>query len=441
MSDDKEQHIPTEEDTPSNETNALQSKVDGITKQLSKIQLIRNLFGGKEEKSLDDFKFWNTQPVVKPGDKNGSYGPIEADTPHEEIQKDPYSLPDDFEWCIMDVISEEGCKEVYTLLCENYVEDSEAMFRFDYSADFLRWALMPPGWKSEWHIGVRVKSNKKLVAFISGIPSTIKVAKKSQNLVEINFLCVHKKLRSKRLAPVLIKEVTRRVNLEGIFQALYTAGVYLPTPFTTCRYQHRPLNPKKLVDVGFSSLPRNLTMARQIRLLKVPNEPTLNLRPLREEDIPRVTTLLNDYNRKSTVTQLFTEEEAKYWLMPVKNVIYSYVAEDPGSKKITDFISFYSLPSSIIGNAKYSHINAAYLFYYFPKGLGSVTERIITLLRDALTMAKIEGFDVFNCLDMAQNGVFLEDLKFGKGDGNLNYYFYNYRSPTIDHTKMNLVLL
>jgi hypothetical protein len=36
--------------------------------------------------------------------------------------------------------------------------------------------------------------------------------------VEINFLCVHKKLRSKRLAPVLIKEVTRRVNLQGIFQ-------------------------------------------------------------------------------------------------------------------------------------------------------------------------------------------------------------------------------
>ena len=27
-------------------------------------------------------------------------------------------------------------------------------------------------------------------------------------MVEINFLCVHKKLRSKRVAPVLIKEAT-----------------------------------------------------------------------------------------------------------------------------------------------------------------------------------------------------------------------------------------
>ena len=43
---------------------------------------------------------------------------------------------------------------------------------------------------------------------------------KKKNLVEINFLCVHKKLRAKRLAPVLIREITRRVNITGIFQVL-----------------------------------------------------------------------------------------------------------------------------------------------------------------------------------------------------------------------------
>ncbi len=37
-------------------------------------------------------------------------------------------------------------------------------------------------------------------------------------LCEINYLCIHKKGRSKGLAPVLIKEVTRRVNLKGIWQ-------------------------------------------------------------------------------------------------------------------------------------------------------------------------------------------------------------------------------
>lgn len=69
-------------------------------------------------------------------------------------------------------------------------------------------------------------------------------------MVEINFLCVHKKLRSKRVAPVLIREITRRVNLTGIFQAVYTAGIVLPKPVSTCTYWHRSLNPKKLIEVS-----------------------------------------------------------------------------------------------------------------------------------------------------------------------------------------------
>jgi glycylpeptide N-tetradecanoyltransferase len=55
-------------------------------------------------------------------------------------------------------------------------------------------------------------------------------------MAEINFLCVHKKLREKRLAPVLIMEVTRKVNLENIWQAVYTAGRVLPKPVASCRY-------------------------------------------------------------------------------------------------------------------------------------------------------------------------------------------------------------
>lgn len=34
--------------------------------------------------------------------------------------------------------------QVYQLLTHNYVEDDDAMFRFDYSKEFLKWALQPP---------------------------------------------------------------------------------------------------------------------------------------------------------------------------------------------------------------------------------------------------------------------------------------------------------
>jgi len=83
------------------------------------------------------------------------------------------------------------------------------MFRFDYSASFLRWcgaarrcpprrlacapaeatrplrdracpaafrrALQPPGWLRSWHPAVRVTATKKLVAFISAVPADVQI--------------------------------------------------------------------------------------------------------------------------------------------------------------------------------------------------------------------------------------------------------------------------
>jgi glycylpeptide N-tetradecanoyltransferase len=40
-------------------------------------------------------------------------------------------------------------------------------------------------------------------------------------------------------------------------------------------------------------------------------------------------------------------------------------------------------------------------------------------------------FDVFNALTLHDNPLFLEDLKFGAGDGQLHYYLYNWRTPPI----------
>lgn len=34
---------------------------------------------------------------------------------------------------------------------------------------------MPPGFVKDWHIGVRVSASKRLVAFISAIPITLRI--------------------------------------------------------------------------------------------------------------------------------------------------------------------------------------------------------------------------------------------------------------------------
>ncbi|KAL7976570.1 hypothetical protein Chor_008519 [Crotalus horridus] len=170
-----------------------------------------------DEATKRKYQFWDTQPVPKLSEVITSHGAIEPDK--DNIRLEPYSLPQGFTWDTLDLSSAEVLKELYMLLNENYVEDDDNMFRFDYSSEFLLW----------------VSSNRKLVGFISAIPAHIRIYDSEKKMVEINFLCVHKKLRSKRVAPVLIREITRRVNLEGIFQAVYTAGVVLPKPVATCR--------------------------------------------------------------------------------------------------------------------------------------------------------------------------------------------------------------
>jgi glycylpeptide N-tetradecanoyltransferase len=67
---------------------------------------------------------------------------------------------------------------IYALLYNNYVEDDDSMFRFDYSKAFLRWALKPPGWRKDWHVGVRLASTKQLMGFIAAIPCHVRVHSK-----------------------------------------------------------------------------------------------------------------------------------------------------------------------------------------------------------------------------------------------------------------------
>ena len=223
-----------------------------------------------EEAAKQPHKFWETQPVPKLSETVVETGPIEPDKKPEQVKAKPYDLPKEFEWDTLDINNDETLKELYKLLNENYVEDDDNMFRFDYSPEFLKWALQPPHWVQEWHCGIRVVKSKKLVGFISAIPAQVSVSGHKIKTVEINFLCVLKQLRSKRMAPVLISEVTRRVNLHGIFQAVYTAGIVLPKPVASCRYWHRSLNPKKLIECNFSHLNQRMTMTRTIKLYKLP---------------------------------------------------------------------------------------------------------------------------------------------------------------------------
>ncbi|CAD6504584.1 BgTH12-00092 [Blumeria graminis f. sp. triticale] len=400
---------------------------------------------GKNVKDMAAYKFWGTQPVPKLGarEKVVEEGPFQIADP-ATVPSKPSSLIDGFEWVTMNLLDEAELEEVFTLLSGHYVEDDEALFRFNYSKSFLKWALMAPGWTSEWHVGVRATTSRKLVAFISAIPMLLRVRQKTLHASEVNFLCVHKKLRTKRLTPVLIKEITRRCNLRGTWQAIYTAGVVLPKPISTCRYFHRSLDWQKLYEVGFSPLPPKSKPSYQVRKYMLPDSTsTKNLRPMAINDIDGVFSLLNRYLKKYELAPVFSRVEIEHWLVNKiesanDQVIWSYVVQDPTTNAITDFFSFYCLESSVINHYRHKNVRAAYMFYYATEhGLSEQFSRpefathLNLLINDALILAKSHHFDVFNALTLMDNNLFLEQQKFGPGDGQLHYYLYNFNANPI----------
>ncbi len=77
-------------------------------------------------------------------------------------------------------------------------------------------------------------------------------------------------------------------------------------------------------------------------------------------------------------------------------MINSYVVED--SKTITDFFSFYTLPSSILKHDTHKLLRVAYSYYNV-----STTDRLKTGMEDLLVIARDLGYDVFNALDVMDN--------------------------------------
>ena len=130
----------------------------------------------------------------------------------------------------------------------------------------------------------------------------------------------------------------------------------------------------------------------------------------------------------------FSPEEIGHFLLPRENVIESFVVENEGT--ITDFMSFYSLPSSILKHPQYSILNVAYSYYNVAN-----TVDLRDLLNTTLSIAKEKGYDVFNMLDIMENEPVVKDLNFGVGDGNLHYYLYNWRVNKLNVKELGMVLV
>jgi glycylpeptide N-tetradecanoyltransferase len=371
---------------------------------------------------MENHNFWKTQPVLETEIISESdFGPIE--TPKlESIKMEPYNLPDGFEFYTLDLKADEDILKVQTFLNNNYLEADGDNMRFAYSIETIKWITMCPNYFPELFICVRTKNNKQIIATIFGIPVKVKVFDKIIEQVEIDLLCVSKKFRNKRLAPVMIKEVTRRTNLRGIFQAVYTAGLELPNKLSTIQYYHRIISVKKMESIGFYELPNNnFSLYEKFYKVKIPKlDNSCIIRPFELKDVDICLTKLNKYLMQYKLTHVFDKDGFIHYFMPKNNVVYTYVVEKDNI--VTDMISFFIIDNTISNNAKYNEYKAGYLYYYFNESL-----KLEDLLDIGFYYAKTKNIDVFNILNMFDLNNAVEKCKFLPGNGYLNYYLYNYK--------------
>ena len=101
-----------------------------------------------------------------------------------------------------------------------------------------------------------------------------------------------------------------------------------------------------------------------------------------------------------------------------------------------------------MNNPQYKTLNACYMYYHAANHT-PLSDLVSDCLVHAHNVCDIfsflfniylfilkNNFDVFNALDLMDNKTFLEKLKFGVGDGNLQYYIYNWRCRELDPEKV-----
>lgn len=310
-------------------------------------------------------------------------------------------LPQEFEWHDVNVGVTEDLYAIHRLLDTSYIENET--WKLDYTRSFLSWAL-----QGCENLCIRVISSKLIVGFVSCC--------EMDGGVFVNFLCVHKKLRKKKMTNVLISELTRRVKERGMNQAFFTSGSERQNRIATCNYYHRYLRVENLMQHHF--IPPTSNIRIMSKLYSLPPSP-LRFRKVDKMDCEKLSKLLGDHAREIKVKLNFTADACERLF--VNPNVFCYVLGEIGSP--TDMVSFYCLP--LKNKLTKAVINSCYLWYHV-----HTTLSLEELIGWTLVTAKMLGFDVLNCLDVFENNKFLTELKFVKGTGELHYHSHSPQNIT-----------
>lgn len=409
---------------------------------------------------MPDHAFWNTQPVVQELVEALEDG----DMPQDLISVDPAQhpdtsipLPEKFVWTAIDPHDDGHMADLYKLLHAYYVEDTSNMFRFAYSKDLLRWWLTSPGCKPEYSLGIRIddpdsEGHGRLIGYISGVVSDYAYSNMdggevfSRPMQSIVFLCLDKKYRSLKLAPLLIQEITRRSYKNGVFHAIYTSGTSLTAPIQVATYYHRILNPLKLARIGFCTKPKAISDKEFAFFYKLPFLPTALsscFHVCTEADIPVLYDLYLEYTRrKYKFRQIYSKEMFTHVVTHRKDSIHTLVYREKEGGQPDAFITYYIIDTAVLAKdirKQYPNMRNGYIYLYSLRDDCnlSIGQLVLALMHDMQN----NNIDVCTALNVGLNPSFFSTMKFAEGSGKLNYYLFNLKWPKMALKDIGVVLI
>ena len=372
---------------------AMENIVERVKNKKSVDDILFNPPSNEKESAKHQYKFWETQPLRKEN--------IDGGILNEKFEQDMPEPHDKFEFC------EPKTKDVYKLLKHHYSEDNTSKIHPYYSREYIDHIL-------SIGFGLGISAKDKLVGFIYCSIDKLNINHTVHKVGNINYLCVHTKLRTLGLAELLIKGITFMAQQSDIKIGMFTTERFLPKPYMTTKWHYRPLNIKRLLDIGFVEVKKE---DKEILPLYY-DIPKTNkkYKLLKRDDLESVLHLIQNYNKKYNIHYEDDIDSLQRRFIDNPN-INSYVIYNDDDEPI-DMISLFIRDMSVRGK---ENIKECGLYYY----TSNITTSL-SIVKIGLNIAKHLECDIFSILDIMENSSAIMDLQFDPSNHNIYYYMYNY---------------
>jgi len=407
------------------------------------------------EAVLKPYNYWKQQPVT-----NINETVILNSVIKKDFLKESPKLPEGYVFNTFDKNNNDEMNMLLEFINTYYIGNPS--FDMKYTVDHLKLFLNFPDNKPD--LAVKLYHEDKLIGFISGSLKTFVMNEEDNKVGEVNFLAIHKDYRQKGFAPLLIDEITHRItkhlqndNLPSI--GFYATDMFLPKPFASAKYYHRPLNFEKLLKCGFINKKDIKNLEGSQKFYDVSDIVSEKLRKAEERDLEALYELYNEEVKKYTFYEKYTLDQFKYFFFD-SPIVETYVfVDEEDDELIEDFVTFYKLNADTtyieiekkrkkemcgpkgakkmrnklvdVETMKSDTINVLYLYFYSRSNL-TRTDLFAELSR----LGKSLNYDLINSLNIFESGLELENNKFMEGTNGLNYYFYNYKHKYIKSTQI-----